>query len=109
MATYSALTKEQSCKFMILLRGPFPRGELAGLIGVKRTTIYGWECLGKEPTLDHLRALLMHFSRWYVDEGLPGTLEKALAEITGKKPLTRLKPRDKTASNPNPSAEKEAA
>ena len=102
MAQFSTLTTVERCNLMILLRGPFGQKEMAGLIGVKATTVYGWERSGKLPRLEHLRALLGHFSRWYVDERLPGTFLRALSEITEKKHLTRrLKP-DRTAVEPKP-------
>lgn len=87
-SVYTTLSPEDRCKLMILLRGPYSRSELALLLNVKRSTIHGWEKLGKLPRFEHLRGLLFHFSEWYVDRGVPGTLGKALAEITGKKDLT---------------------
>lgn len=87
-STLFALDKEQRCKFMILLRGPFERREIAEALMIKHSTVYGWETKGKTPRLDHLRAMLRHFAAWYVNDALPGTLEKALAEITPKKDLT---------------------
>ena len=108
MQHFYELTAEERCKLMVLLRGPFGQKEMAGLINVKPVTVYGWERSGKLPRLEHLRALLGHFSRWYVDDALPGTFAKAMAEITHKKHLTRLKPHASKGSHPNPSAEKEA-
>lgn len=86
-----ALDKEQRCKFMILMRGPCNVKTLAAKIGVKESTVSGWESRGKFPRMDHLQALLLHFSDWYVDKGLPQTLAAALAEITEKKDLTSEK------------------
>ena len=96
--TLFTLDKESRCKFMILLRGPFERREIAETLGIKQSTVYGWESKGKTPRLDHLRAMLKHFALWYVEQGLPGTLEKALLEITDKKSLTTPKSRDTTAN-----------
>lgn len=90
-----ALDKEQRCKFMILLRGPFDRKEISERLGIKIYTIYGWERRGQAPSLGHLRAMLCHFSDWYMQKGLPITLTAALAEITQKKSLTTKKGRDK--------------
>lgn len=86
-----ALDKDQRCKFMILLRGPFDRREIAELLGIKLYTIYGWEKRGQTPRLGHLRAMLGHFEDWYLKKGLPTTLSAALAEITQKKDLTSEK------------------
>jgi hypothetical protein len=93
-----ALDKDQRCKFMILLRGPFDRRELADLLGVKLYTIYGWEKRGQMPRLGHLRAMLGHFEDWYLKKGLPTTLSAALAEICQKKDLTTEKKPDKKAT-----------
>ena len=83
-----ALDKFQRANFMILLRGPYKREEIAQIIGVKKDTVYGWERRWKTPRLDHLRAMLTHFTGWYLKDGLPESLSVALGEITGKKPLT---------------------
>lgn len=92
-----ALDKEQRCKFMILLRGPFDRTELAKILNVKLYTVYAWERRGMNANLKNLRALLIHFSDWYCEQGLPVTLAQALAEITQKKDLTPEKKPDKRA------------
>lgn len=92
---YFALNREQRCKFMILLRGPFSRAEICEFLDLKRSTIHGWETLGKLPRSEHLRSMLQHFQDWYVEQGVPGSLRKALDEIDEIKSLTTGKKPDK--------------